>query len=97
MSTISQIFPETNELKRFARIFVTVRIETLEKDVNHCLQPPFAPFPAIIYCMSTVDLLGALLAGQASKKDPSTRANVDTTQNSKNYVQSFMGYTEDQI
>ena len=96
MSKLSQIFPDTNELKRFARNYLIVRVETLQKDVNHCLQPAFAPFPAILYCISTVDLMGALLAGQASKKDPLTGTNVNTTQNSKNYVQSFMGYTEDQ-
>jgi hypothetical protein len=91
-----QIFPDTNELKRFARNFVTTRIETLQKDVNHCLHPPYAPFPAILYCLSTIDLLGALLAGQASKRDPITRKTVNTTGNSMKYVRSFMGYTEDQ-
>ena len=54
-------FPDQNELKRFARNFTTERINALEKDVNHCLQAPFAPMPAILYCMATVYLMGALL------------------------------------
>jgi hypothetical protein len=60
-------FPNKNELKRFARSFVKERIDSLEKDVIHCLQPHYAPFPAILYCLSTIDLLGALNAGQAAK------------------------------
>jgi hypothetical protein len=89
-------FPDQNELKRFARSFVTERINALQKDVTHCLQPPYAPMPAILYCIAAVDLMGALLSGQASKKDPLTGANVNTTKNSKEYMQSFMGYTDEQ-
>lgn len=89
-------FPDKNELKRFARRFVKERMDSLEKDVIHCSQQPFAPFPAILYCMSTIDLLGALSAGQAARKDPRTNKNVDTTANSKNYMQQFMGYTDEQ-
>jgi hypothetical protein len=76
-------FPDRNELKRFARYFVTDRINSLNKDVLHCLQAPFAPFPAILYCLSIIDLLGALTAGQGAKKEPSTGKPVDTTELSK--------------
>jgi hypothetical protein len=89
-------FPNKNELKRFARYFVKERMDSLEKDVIHCLQPPYAPFPAILYCLSTIDLLGALNAGQAAKKDPNTNKNVDTA-NSKQYMRQYMGYTDDQV
>jgi hypothetical protein len=51
----------------------------------------------ILYRMSTIDLLGALSAGQAARKDPRTNKNVDTTANSKNYMQQFMGYTDEQV
>jgi hypothetical protein len=95
MST-STHFPDNNELKRFARNFVTVRISALQKDVNHCLQPPFAPMPAIIWCLATIDLFGGLVAGQASKKDPTTGKSVNTTQNTQYYLRQFMGYTQDQ-
>jgi hypothetical protein len=89
-------FPDRNELKRFARYFVTDRINSLDKDVLHCLQAPFAPFPAILYFLSIIDLLGALTAGQGAKKEPSTGKCVDTTENSKTYMQRFMNYTEEQ-
>jgi hypothetical protein len=82
-------FTEQNELIRFAKEFVATRIEALEKDVAHCLREPYAPFPAIVYCFATVDLLGALCAGDASKKAP-------TVQQSTDYMHRFMHYTDEQ-
>jgi hypothetical protein len=84
-----RIFTEQNELIRFAKEFVVTRVEAMEKDVSHCLSEPYAPFPAIVYCFSTVDLLGALSAGDASKKAP-------TSQQSINYMRRFMRYTVEQ-
>lgn len=74
------------------------RIDSLQKDVIHCLQQPFAPFPAILYCISTIDLLGALCAGQVANKHPTTgkRISIDTNANSTNYMRNYMGYTEQQ-
>ena len=74
------------------------RIDSLQKDVIHCLQQPFAPFPAILYCISTIDLMGALCAGQVANKDPTTgkRIFVDTTANSAKYMRNYIGYTEQQ-
>jgi hypothetical protein len=47
MSTSSAArFPNKNELKRFARYFVKERMDSLQKDVIHCLQWPFASFSA---------------------------------------------------
>jgi hypothetical protein len=67
MSTSSATrFPNKNELKIFARYFVKERMDYLQKDVIHCLQWPFASFPAILYCLSTTNLLGALNTGQAA-------------------------------
>jgi hypothetical protein len=86
---VSQRFSEKNELIRFAKDFVTARVDALEKDVAHCLREPYAPFPAIMYCFSTVDLLGALYAGDGSKKAP-------TSKQSEVYMKFFMYYTEDQ-
>jgi hypothetical protein len=98
LGTIGVKFPDKNELKRFARNFVIERIDSLQKDVMHCLQQPFAPFPAILYCISIIDLLGALCAGQVANRDPATgkKIFIDTTTNSKNYMQNYMGYTEQQ-
>lgn len=83
-------FIEQNELIRFAKEFVVTRIEALEKDVAHCLSKPYAPFPAVVYCFATLDLLGALSAGDASKKAP-------TSQQSTDYMRRFMHYTDEQI
>jgi hypothetical protein len=74
-------FPDKNELRRFARNFIKERIDSLQKDVMHCLQLPYAPFPAILYCLATIDLLGSLCYGQ---------------KNSRTYMHSFMGYTQEQ-
>ena len=82
-------FVEQRELIRFAKNFIEERIDSLEKDVHHCLQEPFAPFPALLYCFSTIDLLGALCAGNATRKAPTTCQSAD-------YMQRFMNYTEEQ-
>jgi hypothetical protein len=63
--------------------------------VDHCLSKA-AVFPANLYCLSTIDLLGALYAGQAKKRDPATGKPVDTKKNSKNYMKEFMNYTDEQ-
>ena len=89
-------FSEQNELIKVARDFVRNRIDSLEKDVRYCLRdkpqpssPLDAPFPALLYCFSTLDLLGSLSEGDASR-------NAKTPDNSKNYAQRFMNYTEEQ-
>lgn len=69
--------------------FITIKMDSLQKDVIHCLQPPFAPMPAILWCVSCVDLLGALHAGQASDK-------ADHSANSRKYMEWFMNYTTEQ-
>lgn len=84
-----QKFSEQNELIRFAKQFVTERLDALEKDVNHCLAEPYAPFPAILFCFSTIDLLGALSSGNASRKAP-------TAHQAEEYMRRFMHYTEQQ-
>lgn len=82
-------FVEQSELIRYAKTFVKERVEALEKDVQHCLREPYAPFPAIVYCFSTIDLLGSLSAGDASPK-------ANTSQQSVDYMRRFMHYTDEQ-
>lgn len=65
------------------------RLSALEKDVNHCLTKPYAPLPAIAYCFSTIDLMGALYKGEASN-------SASTTSNSKSYMVDMMHYSSDQ-
>lgn len=83
-------FTDKSEIIRFAESFLEERIDSLEKDVMHCLREPYAPFPALLYCFSTIDLLGAIYAGNAQK-------NRASTQHLKNYMQKFMHYSEDQV
>jgi hypothetical protein len=45
---------------RFATEFLSLKMRSLNEDVNHCLTAPYAPFPAITFCLS-IDLLGALI------------------------------------
>ena len=81
MARTTTKFPDKNELKRFARNFINERINSLQKDAIHCLQRPYAPFPALLYCLATIDLLGALCYGRG---------------HSRTYMHSFMGYTTEQ-
>ncbi len=59
----------SNERIQFAKWFIGARLDSLENDVRCCLNPLAgiqpAPFPAILYCFSVVDLLGSLYAGDA--------------------------------
>jgi hypothetical protein len=87
------LFSDEKELLHFATDFITGRIKLLEKSVKRCLDAPYSdtspdPFPALLYCFSIVDLLGALLAGNAS--------GTCTTRQSRDYMTQLMGYTEEQ-
>lgn len=88
-----RLFSQQNELIQFAREFVSERIRCLENDAKLCisdgeypLEP--APFPALLYCFSVIDFLGALLAGNAKPGQ--------TAKQAREYMQRFMGYTQDQ-
>ncbi len=84
--SISDRFRDQNELKRFARYFIKERVDSLKKDVDHCLKAAVT-FPAILYSMSMIYLLGELY---------STDPESDTTGNSIKYMQEIMGYNETQ-
>ncbi|HJT79214.1 MAG TPA: hypothetical protein VJ739_18605 [Gemmataceae bacterium] len=83
------VFASQAELETFAEKFVGERLGALEKDARHALAAPYAPFPAILLTFSTIDLLGALAFGDASKRAP-------TSQQSADYMQQFMNYTAGQ-
>lgn len=62
------------------------RIESLKKDVHHCVMGDYpAPIPAILYCFSTIDLLGALYCGDARPEAP-------VTFNARKYMTDVMKY-----
>ena len=76
------------------KLIIDERLSSLKKDVNACLEKDCA-FPALLYCFSTIDLLGALYTGRASAASY-TRANF------KEYAVRFMknshiNYTSEQI
>ena len=77
-----KFFTDANEVIKFSREFVTNCINSLEKDVKYCLMETnssiqYAPFPALLYCFSTIDLLGSLLEGDASRKSHTTNNSKD--------------------
>ncbi len=87
-----RVFSEQKELIQYARKTILQKIGSLENDVRRCIsrngryQP--APFAALLYCFSVIDLLGAFLAGNAKPGR--------TTEQAKEYMQRFMSYTEEQ-
>ena len=83
------VFADADELIQFARTFLRDRTDALQCDVRTCTQGASAAFPAILYCFSTIDLLGTLLGGDA--KSPS-----GLTVRAKAYARRFMHYSEDQ-
>lgn len=98
---IRNTFQNVMELQSYAGKFLRDRPGSLDKDVKRCLKEPFAPFLAILYCFSTIDLLGALYAGEAEKKikvkkKPSGGSKKlkfrppKTVQNSRKYMKRFM-------
>jgi hypothetical protein len=82
-------FADEHELLQFARTFLRERTGSLQRDVTVCIQGATAAFPALLYCFSTVDLLGALFSGDAT-------SSTGITDRSKAYARRFMNYSEDQ-
>ena len=82
-------FQDTNEIIGFGRRFLSERTDSLRHDVQICIANTTAAFPAILYSFSTIDLLGALLGGDA--KSPR-----GTTDRAKAYMRRFMRYSEDE-
>jgi hypothetical protein len=84
---------ESKEVVFIANKILRERIDSLLKDVRHCLfyETPDAPapFPAILYCFSVIDLLGSFVSGRFDEKSD--------TQNAKEYMQKFMYYSDLQI
>jgi len=78
----------SNEIITKARNFLKERTDSLKKDCDHCLFSDHpAPFPALLYCFATIDLLGALYEGNASE-------NARTTDQSFKYMTGIMKYPE---
>jgi hypothetical protein len=89
-------FKDDVELMEFAEKFViNDRIASLENDVERCIPDDKkeaaanAPFPALMYCFSIIDLLGSLYAGNARSGN--------TTDNSARYMEDYLNYPRDKL
>ena len=80
-------FNSQAEMLAFAKDFIEERIRALEKDVKHCLTEPYAPLPAIGYCFSTINLLGALSVRKRRGR------NMDSDYQTQTYMQLYMKYS----
>jgi len=79
---------ESNEIITTAKNFLKERTNSLENDCKHCLfKDHSAPFPALLYCFSNIDLLGALYVGNAKDDAPTTKQSMD-------YMTGIMKYPE---
>jgi hypothetical protein len=92
------VFEDDIDLMHFAEEFIVKdRLTSLENDVNRCLPTPsakietavYAPFPALMYCFSILDLLGSLHAGNARSGN--------TTDNAARYMEKYLNYPKDKL
>ncbi|WP_316367555.1 hypothetical protein [Candidatus Thiodiazotropha sp. CDECU1] len=94
-----------NEIITNARRLLKVRIDSLEKDVSFCILENTnngswpAPFPALLYCFSTIDLLGTLywkctLTDEQQQSSCTSKIDFGITNKSLNYMTDYMRYPE---
>ena len=97
MSRSQILFRDDRDTIDFAKRFLNARISSLDNDVKRCLiedknlqnrigQP--APFPALLYCFSIIDLLASMSAGSKTVR-LERRQSVR-----KKYMIDFMGYKD---
>lgn len=84
-----------SDLEELAKGILKERTDSLQNEVRHCIlrdkktrEAP-APFSALLYCFSTVDLFGSLYTGRFDEHSD--------TQNAKVYMKDLMFYTDLQI
>jgi hypothetical protein len=98
MSTLPIVFKDELQLLAFAEEFIVKnRLASLENDVNRCIPLPlaklestgYAPFPALMYCFSVIDLLGSLVAGNARSGK--------NTDNAARYMETYLDIPKDKV
>jgi hypothetical protein len=98
MSTLPIVFKDEVQLLSFAEEFIVRnRLASLENDVNRCIPIPcakieetgYAPFPALMYCFSVIDLLGSLMAGNARSGN--------TTDNAGRYMEKYLHIPKEKL
>jgi len=81
-------FADTGELLQFAQTFLGDRTYSLERGALVCIHADTPALPGFLYCFAMIDLLGALLAGDAKSSLVTDRA--------KAYARRFMHDSVDQ-
>ncbi len=98
MSTLPIVFKDEQQILTFAEEFIVKdRLASLQNDVNRCIPSRdakiedtcYAPFPALMYCFSLLDLLGSLMAG--------TARSGNTTDNARRYMEKYLDIPLDKV
>jgi hypothetical protein len=79
------LFKAAKDRIDFAQQFLDQRISSLESDVRKCIENT-CPFPALLYCFSTIDLLGSLYEGDATGDTRTYGKRAGTTRKAKKYM-----------
>ena len=89
---------DDKEIIEYAKRFLNSRISSLNNDVKRCLIEvddnsqrilgQLAPFPALLYCFSMIDMLAALYSGN-TKGNPGEKSD-----NSRRYMRDCMKYND---
>lgn len=86
-------FTTPQGLLDFAVKFLGERVTSLKRDVQICIKETF-PFPALLYCFATVDLLGSLYKGEATGDTKAYGKEAGTTRKARKYMTGVMKYPE---
>jgi hypothetical protein len=89
------VFSSVSALISFAQQFLKERLDSLVKDVSICIKET-CPFPGLLYCFSTTDLLGSLYKGDATGDTRKYGYTVGTTLKSQEYMIDMMGYSKEE-
>jgi hypothetical protein len=90
------MFPDSFDVLDFAKKFLEERINSLKCDIAICTKNR-CPFPALLYCFSTVDLLGALYEGDATGNTRKYGSHVGTTAKAQRYMKEIMRYSPKEV
>ena len=85
------IFKNSSNRISFAQRFLSERLDSLKKDVTICIEKT-CPFPALLYCFSTIDLLGSLYEGEATGNTKTHGNRASPTRKAKEYMINVMKY-----
>jgi hypothetical protein len=67
------------------------RLDSLEKYARICIEKT-CPFPALLYCFSTIDLLGSLYEGEATGNARIYGKRASPTGKAEKYMIDIMKY-----